>query len=265
MNFLVPPILLTLLCGLSVGIGAFVALFIPRTHGRTICLGLAFSAGIMLWLGLSPLFHEHHPAGSFYADGHFPPAPATFGEQPFIWFLVGVLLTGALEFFLCRKKTSSEKTSPSGQPMRHTGEFSALAIAAHGFPECLAIFGVALMEPMAGLILCAAIMAHHFPLGLSIALPFKQQGSSCRRPIAYALLAGLLPATAAILLCLLVQPIFSHASLGLLFPLAGGIMTCIAVTKLMPSARSYGSWQTLLTGWMAGLLFASLLLQFHRH
>jgi len=240
---LVFPILLTLFCGLSAGMGAFAALLIPRTEVRIVCLGLAFAAGIMLWLGLSPLYLADDTAFLFAANS---------GWQTFAWFLAGILLAGTLEWRFCRKQ-------PSGATHR-AGEFSALAVAAHGFPESLAIFSAALMNPATGILLSSAVMAHHLPLGLAIALPLKQKGS--RRPITYALLAGLLPAIVVILLYLLVRPLFSPANLGLFFALAGGIMVFIAAVKLIPSARSYGNLRTLLAGLMAGLLFAALSLHF---
>ncbi|MCL2020867.1 MAG: DUF3299 domain-containing protein [Betaproteobacteria bacterium] len=231
------PALLTLFCGLSACIGALAAFLVPKAHTRAICLILGFAAGIMLWLGLSPLTRM------------------TSGWQIPLCFLAGVLSLVMLEYLLRHRRNSGEHTA--GQKRQHAGEFSALAVAAHNFPECLAVFSAALTNPATGMILCGAVMAHHLPLGLSIALPLKATGAiGYRKSIIYAFFAGLFPATSIVLMYLLIKPLFSPASLGLFFSFAGGIMVFIAVTKLIPAARSYGNPQTLAIGLIAGLLFA---------
>ncbi|MCL2076093.1 MAG: DUF3299 domain-containing protein [Betaproteobacteria bacterium] len=231
-NAITLPVLLTLLSGLSVGIGALAAFLVPGTHTRGICLLLGFSAGVMLWLGASPMFR------------------LDFVWQVPFWFMAGVLLAGTLEYLL-RRRESDGKGQICSCGQRHTGVFSALAVAAHGFPESLAVFSAALVNPATGMVLCGAVMAHHLPLGLSIALP-----QANRKSVSYAFFAGLVPATAIILLYSIIKPFFSPTNLGLFFSFAGGIMVFIAVMKLIPAARSHGSLQTLSVGLILGLLFA---------
>jgi ZIP family zinc transporter len=235
-NSLTLPVMLTLFCGLSAGIGALVAFFIPKTRTRAICFTLGFSAGVMLWLGFSPFFR------------------VSSGWQALPWFLAGILLVGMPEWLLHRGKKPEGETGASRQETRHTGKLSALAVAVHGFPECLAVFSAALIDPVTGMVLCGVMMAHHLPLGLSIALPLRQS-LGYWQSVAYAFLAGLFPAVTIIATYLFIKPVFSPNHLGLFFSLAGGIMVFIAAAKLIPSARSYGSLKTLSAGLIAGLLF----------
>jgi zinc transporter ZupT len=56
--------------------------------------------------------------------------------------------------------------------MRHTGQFAALAVVAHNIPECFVVFGAAAADPLLGLALGAAVIAHSIPLGIAVACPF---------------------------------------------------------------------------------------------
>ena len=51
-------LLLTLIAGLSTGIGGVIVLFTKKFSTRTLSLALGFSAGVMLFISLTELFTE---------------------------------------------------------------------------------------------------------------------------------------------------------------------------------------------------------------
>lgn len=217
---------LTLLCGLTVCLGGVMALTLKKLDPGLFCLCFSFAAGIMLCLGVSATL-ESISLASVSA------------------FLTGAVLMAVLGA-LSHKR--------SGE-MGRTGTFSALAIAAHNFPEGFVLFSAALLEPILGLTMGGAMVAHNIPLGIAIALPIRYASHSRLRAMGFTLLSGLAPVTGALLGCLLLRPLFSADNLDLLSAGTGGVMVCIAVLELLPSARSYGRRSKVFSGLCAGVFF----------
>jgi zinc transporter ZupT len=231
----IPAAAITVLCGLSVWLGCAAARIRKTIPALFFAYGIGFSAGILSCLGLSSVLVK-------------PSVPAL------CIFLASALGTACMLRFLHRDARRDARDEISGRHMRHTGKCTALAIAAHNVPECFVVFGAAAAEPLLGLALGGAMIAHTVPLGIAVACP-DDAASPAPRPHMYVLLAGLFPPVAAILLHECARSLFSPAFLEQIFAGSGGIMAAVAATELMPSAAHCGGRYAALRGWCAGALF----------
>ncbi|MDR1936219.1 MAG: DUF3299 domain-containing protein [Candidatus Accumulibacter sp.] len=227
---------LTLFSGLSM---CFAWIFIyacKKLDSRLLCAGTGFSAGIMSSIGVSTLFRQISWIGIYS-------------------FLAGVAFMSMISFLSHR---TNRGRIPFQNP-RHTGKYASLVIAAHNLPECFALFSVTLYNPALGFALAGAITAHNVPLGFSVALPIRDSGQTCHA-WRYAILIGLVPPLAAIVIHLLMRPFFSPENLDILVPCVGGVMALLSITELIPSARRYGGPCAVLCAYCSGILFALLTL-----
>jgi zinc transporter ZupT len=221
-----PAMLLTLFCGLTVCLGGMAGLSIKQVSPGLLCLCFSFAAGVILCLGLSAPF-------------------LVFRREGVAAFLAGAALMACLGIF-------ARKT---GGASSHAGEFSALAIAAHNFPEGFALFSAAMAEPVLGLTLGGAMIAHTIPMGIAITLPIHYSSHSRLRALAFTLFSGLAPALGAVLGYAALRPLFSQENLRLLLAGVGGLIAGIAVMELLPSARHCGGALRVGCGFCAGVVF----------
>jgi ZIP family zinc transporter len=232
---LVLALALTIFCGLTVCLGGIVALAVKKVDERLFCPCFSFAAGVILCLGFSiPL-----------ADARRESAVA---------FLAGAALMAGAGFFLHKR----------GGGFGHTGELSALAIAAHNLPEGFAVFSAALVDPVLGIALGGAMIAHNIPLGIAIALPIRYSSQSRFRAFGYTLLSGFAPFMGAILGYAALRPFFSPDNLKLQLSGMGGVMVSLAIMELLPSARRYGKTAGVFRWLCAGVLVMLLPLLFTR-
>lgn len=79
---------LTLLAGLSTGIGSLIALISKTTNIRFLSISLGFSAGVMIYVSMVEIFSEaKYTLSAFYGE-----KTGTF--VTFISFMCGMLLIG---------------------------------------------------------------------------------------------------------------------------------------------------------------------------
>ena len=224
-------VIITLLCGLSVSFGLVIGFLTQKKSTNSFGLMLSFSAGVMISLGISAVI-AHISWESFYS------------------FLAGVFFMVLVEYILHVKNTEKHA--------HHTSGLAAIAIAIHNFPECFVVFSIAMTEPVFGIILCTAAMAHNIPLGISIAVPNKHH--VLKYQVQYAFFSGIFPACAGIFVFLFARSLLSPGHLAIVFSGVGGIMTFIAIKELLPSAFRYGKRTTVITGFCSGILFMLVML-----
>jgi ZIP family zinc transporter len=244
---------LTLLIGLSAGLGGLLALSRKTPAPGTLCLGLSLAAGLMISFALATAFGRP-------ASGEVLPENAGV-------FLAGILLMLLLQRLgpgeACPVRRESGPASPPEEQahfLPRTGKIAALAVGMHNFPEGFALFNAALADPRMGLTLGGAIAAHNIPLGAAVALALYHSTHKRGQAFGYALLAGLMQPAGALLGFLVLHPFLTPAAGGMLFSCAGGIMLVIAVRDLLPAARSYGGKGRRLAGLCAGVLIMGAVL-----
>jgi ZIP family zinc transporter len=257
---------LTLLAGLSTGIGSILAFFTKRTNTGFLSMALGFSAGVMIYVSFIEIFGEAKEAltGALGAkSGSWTTVAAFFG---------GILFIGLIDRLVPSEKNPHEAhmveelkdcaTCPDPSKLMRTGLFTALAIAIHNFPEGLATFTSAIKDPSLGVAIAIAIAIHNIPEGIAVSIPIYYASGNRRKAFRLSFFSGLAEPLGAIIGYLILRPFFNDIVFGVLFAAVAGIMVFISVDELLPTAREYGEGHLSVYGLIAGMavMAVSLLL-----
>ncbi len=276
---------LTLLAGLSTGIGSAIAFTAKRSNYRFLSVSTGFSAGVMLYVSFVEILAKGNIA-----------LIAAYGESTGQWlnaasFFGGILLIGLIDNLIPAAENPHEihaeaelaplhdSNAPapdfaagSGSPGMHRhdalrekrlirmGLFTALAIGIHNFPEGLATFLAALHDPGLGLAIAIAIALHNIPEGISVSVPIFYATGNRRRAFYYSFASGLaepVGATIAYLVMLLFlggnTDVIPPQVMGVLFGGVAGIMVYVSLDELLPTSRAYGKGHDSLLGLVSGM------------
>ncbi len=195
---------------LGTGAGGILLALGRRPKGAELSFHLALSGGVMLAVVFQDLLPE---ALVLKGPG------ATF---------VGLFL-GLITLMVLRPLSSR-----GGTDLIQTGLFVGLGIAAHNFPEGLAIGAGYLASQQLGLGLALALCLHNIPEGMAMAAPLLAGGASPTTAVLLTLAAGLPMGLGA-----LTGGIFGHLSPGTLagtLGFAAGAMLFLVFHELLPSA-----------------------------
>lgn len=242
---------LTLLAGLSTGVGSTIAYFIRRPRVRYLAFALGLSTGVMIYVSFVELL-----AGSIESIGEAPAVAA---------FFLGIGLIAAIDLGVPASENphefrSEEPVDPSS--VHRAGVLAALAIAIHNFPEGLATFGTALSDPQLGAFIAAAVAVHNVPEGISVSIPIYYATGDRKRAFLYSSLSGLSEPVGALAGYLLLRPFLSPTVLSALLAFVGGIMVYVSLDELLPLAHDYDRSHAAILGVVLGMLVmaASLML-----
>jgi len=259
-----PALLLTLLAGLSTGIGSALAIMVKHTNRRFLTFSLGFSAGVMLYVSfmeimpqsrqmLDGLAQESH--GALYSTLAF------FGGIIFIWMIDR--LVPDFENPHEMNMIGGIETGASEEARLHRmGLMTAGAIAIHNFPEGLAVFFSALSNQNLGIAIAATVALHNIPEGMAVAVPIYFATRSRSRAFGYSFLSGLAEPLGAIIGYALLKPFLSPYVFGIVLGGVAGIMVYISLDELLPAAQQNGEHHVGIAGLIFGMaiMAASLLL-----
>lgn len=251
---------LTLLAGLSTGIGSGIAFLCRSTNRKFLSVSLGFSAGVMIYVSLVEIMGEAREA-----------LVRELGTRPGSWatvaaFFGGMLVIAVIDKLIPEEENPHEVKRMEGDPkagkLMRMGVFTALAIAIHNFPEGLATFVSALQEPGLAIPIVVAIAIHNIPEGIAVSVPIYQATGSRSKAFRYSFLSGLAEPLGALLGWLVLRPIMNDTVFGVLFAGVAGIMVFISFDELLPAAREYGEHHLSLYGLISGMavMAVSLLL-----
>lgn len=255
--------LLTLLAGLSTGIGSLIALLAKRTNRRFLSVSLGFYAGVMVYVSMIEIFAKAQSA-----------LTVQLGQRPGSWATVAAFFGGMLFIAVIDKLIPAEKNphevklveqedaAPPARKLMRMGVFTALAIAIHNFPEGLATFVSALQSPSIAIPIVVAIAIHNIPEGIAVSVPIYQATGSRKKAFCYSFLSGLAEPLGALIGWLLLMPIMTDTVFGIIFAAVAGIMVFISFDELLPAAREYGEHHLSIYGLISGMavMAVSLLL-----
>lgn len=244
--------LLTLIAGLSTGIGSCIALLARRTNRKFLSISLGFSAGVMVYVSMVEILSS---AQSTLAGAA--------GERAGGWltaagFFGGILLIALIDRLVPSEENPHEvrrverENTPPAKLMR-MGALTAMAIALHNFPEGLATFVSALQEPGVAIPIVAAIAIHNIPEGIAVSVPIYQATGSRLKAFRYSFLSGLAEPVGALIGWLILMPVMNDVAFGLIFASVAGIMVFISFDELLPAAREYGEHHLSIYGLIAGM------------
>ena len=246
---------LTVLAGLSTGIGSALAFFSKRTSKAFLSIALGFSAGVMIYVSFIEIFAKAQTS-----------LVAVYGEAQGSWlavvsFFAGILLIAMIDRLIpsatnpheARAVERMHENVNGGLQLKRIGVFTALAIGIHNFPEGLATFFAALSDPALGIAIAVAIAIHNIPEGISVSVPIYFATGSRKKAFWLSFLSGVSEPVGAVVGFTILKPFFSETVFGLLFGFVAGIMVFICLDELLPAAREYGEGHKAIYGLISGM------------
>ncbi|KUO73915.1 MAG: zinc transporter ZupT [Clostridia bacterium BRH_c25] len=250
---------LTLIAGISTGVGSLLALFAKKTNTKLISAVLGFSAGVMIYVSLVDIFPH---ANQMLVDSM---GKSAGGWVTLASFFGGITLIAIIDKLIpsfenpheIRRVEEMDEYSDMKAGNRNNlmkmGVFTAVAIAVHNFPEGIATFIAAIKDPSLGIAITIAIAIHNIPEGIAVSVPIYCATGSRRKAFVYSLMSGLSEPVGALLGYLFLMPVMSDKVLGIMFALVAGIMVFISLDELLPTAREYGESHIATYGLVSGM------------
>lgn len=250
---------LTLLAGLSTGIGSLIALVSKKFSPRFLAASLGFSAGVMIYVSLVEIF----------ADAKTSLITA-YGTRTGYWLTVasffgGILLMGIIDklvpsFENPHEIENIEEKAPlrKNRKLMRMGLFSALAITLHNLPEGLATFFGSLDNPALGISIAVAIAIHNIPEGIAVSMPIYYATGSRKKAFRYSFLSGLAEPVGALIGYFVFSSLLSDTMFGVAFASVAGIMIYISLDELLPTAEKYGEHHIAIYGLICGMAVMAL-------
>ena len=255
--------LLTVLAGLSTGIGSLIAYLIRVPKYSYLALMLGFSAGVMVYISFTELLGTAIEGVGFVTAN--------------IAFFVGILLIAVIDVLVPHEYEEEHVASAgsdigevkqqgksglssqlAGMPqasLMRSGIFIAIGIAIHNFPEGLVTFcSAATGDVGLGIMIAVAIAVHNIPEGIVVSVPIFYATGNRGKAFTYSFLSGIAEPVGALIgygiLFLFLTPRLLSSSLAFL----AGIMVYISLDEILPLAHRYGQEHLVLIGIGAGML-----------
>jgi len=250
---------LTVLAGLSTGIGSAIAYFIRKPKVVYLSFALGLSAGVMIYISFMEML---------------PVAIADLTEQygkfrGELWaiaaFFIGIGAMAIIDLLVPEQENPHELAGidePTANPHRaklmRTGLITALAIGIHNFPEGLATFAATLGDTKLGFFIAFAIAVHNIPEGIAVSVPIFFATHNKNKAFFYSFLSGLSEPVGAIIGYLILMPFLSPVLLAAVLAFIAGIMIYISLDELLPMAHLYGHGHLVIGGIVAGMLIMAI-------
>ncbi len=253
---------LTLVAGLSTGIGGFISFFTKAGDSRVLAAALGLSAGVMVYVS----FMELLPQAMEHMELTMSPVYAQLWSL--VAFFGGMALIAAIDWLIPEDENPhevhslSELEQANSHHLRRTGIMLALAITIHNFPEGIATFVTALNGVEMALPIVVAIAIHNIPEGIAVSVPIYQSTGSRRKAMTWTVLSGLAEPVGAVVAAMFLLPFWSPMIDSVCVAAVAGIMVYISFDELLPNAESHVHHHLVLGGVIVGMLLmgASLLI-----
>ena len=269
---------LTLLSGLSTGLGGLVVFRKKPINQHLISGALGLSAGVMIYIAFVEML-----------DGSFDTLYEVYGSKGSLYtvlaFFGGILFSMLIDFLVPEERNPHEMSGVDevsydphlgeqpaaaevsiigrGETIKNSdltrvGRVSAIAIIAHNMPEGIASFVAALADPALGISMAIAVSIHNIPEGIAVAVPLYAGTGNKKRAFLTALVSGLAEPVGALLGFLVFRPFLSEGLLGIIFAGVAGIMIYISLDELLPSAEKHGEHHIVIFGVIIGMAIMAL-------
>ena len=219
-NHALLPVAAGMLAGVvGTGLGGAFSFLVPTPSQRFLSFAYGVSAGLMLSIVCFDMLPEAFAFTSVYVVCAF--------------VAVGAVCVMFFDCWLQRR-----------QPVKATGNSRLLSmavlliftVAAHNFPEGLAIGSTMAVDSSLGLGIAAVIALHNIPEGVVIAASMSGRGVSALKIAAYAACAGIPMGVGSFVG--LIAGDMSPAVIGVCLALAAGAMVIICTSELIPSSHN---------------------------
>ena len=259
-NFIL-ALTLTIIAGLSTGLGGAIIIFTKKLSNRFLAASLGFSAGVMIFISLVEIFSEAQGSMvALYGEkmGYLYTLLAFFGGMGVIALIDNLVPSGENP----HEMNTISLESAGNKNLMRLGVFSAIAIAIHNFPEGMATFVSTMENPQAGISIAIAVAIHNIPEGIAVAIPIYYATNSRGKAIGNSFLSGVAEPVGGLLGYFILAAIFKESFLGIILAAVAGIMVYISLDELLPTAEKYGKHHIAIAGVIGGMAImgASLLI-----
>jgi len=241
--------LLTMIAGLSTGIGSVIAFIYKKPNIRILCFSLGLSTGVMLYVSFIELLPDAvHEIGDIWA---------------LYAFFAGMIIMGIIDILIPDFENPHHYNDPENSKIESNnlmrlGMFTALAIVIHNFPEGIATFGSALVDIKLGVIIAFAIAIHNIPEGIAVSVPIFFATKNKKKAFYYSFFSGFSEPLGAVIGFLFLMQYLNIWTLSFLLALSAGIMVYISVDELLPTAHSYGHGHCVIFGFIIGIFIMAI-------
>lgn len=250
--------LLTLIAGLSTGIGSAIAFFTKKTNTIFLSATLGLSAGVMVYVSFVEMYPKAilHISNSYNNDTAILYATLAFFAGILVALLIDKLVpTGENphEIRTVEDMSDVNMSQIDSAKLYRLGLMSAIAITIHNFPEGIATFVAALSNPALGVSIALAVAIHNIPEGIAVSVPIYYSTGSKIKAFKFSFLSGLAEPLGAIIAFLILMPFLNDLILGIVFAFVAGIMIFISIDELLPAAHRYGKHHVAIYGFIIGM------------
>ncbi|SKA93155.1 zinc transporter, ZIP family [Caloramator quimbayensis] len=251
--------LLTLLAGLSTGIGSALAFFTKKTNKKYLSISLGFSAGVMIYVSFVEILQNSR-------DMLIKEKGIVLGNWICVLsFFGGMLLITLIDKFVPSfenphsvHKVEDIKDIDSTDKLLKLGILTAVAIAIHNFPEGISTFAASLKSLHLGLPIAAAIAIHNIPEGIAVSMPLYYATGSRKKAFFYSFLSGLSEPLGGLIGYIFLLRYLNDVTFGIIFGIVAGIMVFISFDELLPAAQEYGEHHLSVYGLISGMVVMAL-------
>ncbi|RLN86616.1 hypothetical protein BBJ28_00024115 [Nothophytophthora sp. Chile5] len=120
--------------------------------------------------------------------------------------------------------------------LQRMGVLSALAIGIHNIPEGIATYASSIQNSSVGFSLAFGIGLHNIPEGIAVSAPIYFATGSRWRGLMWCVISAMAEPLGGVIAWLAIGDGMDHLSEGILYGLVCGIMVCICVKELLPTA-----------------------------
>jgi len=253
---------LTLIAGLSTGIGSTLAFLSRSASPRFLSVALGFSAGVMIYVSMVEILQEaKESVANLYGDKMgMLVAVLSFFSGIFVAAVIDRLVPSYENphEFRSVEEIAKPVDELKNKKLMRMGLLSAIAIAIHNFPEGIATFTSALLDPRLGITITVAIAIHNIPEGIAISVPIYQATGSRKKAFIYSFLSGLSEPLGALIGYLILLPFLNDLVFGILFAVVAGIMVFISLDELLPLGIEFGEHHLSIYGLIAGMMVMAI-------
>lgn len=252
--------LLTLIAGLSTGIGSAIAMIARRTNARFLSFALGLSAGVMIYVSFVDIFPKATELFARTADHQMAALYTALS------FFGGILLIALIDKLVpsvenphemdnieTLAEAEEQMVAAKQKKLMRMGLMTALVIGIHNFPEGMATFMAALDDPQIGVAIASAIAIHNIPEGIAVAIPVFIATGSRWKAFRLSFLSGLAEPIGAIIGYSILMPFLTPEVMGVTFGAIAGIMVYISIDELLPAARQWGEHHISIWGLITGM------------
>ena len=226
-------LILSLLAGLSTGIGGLIAYFIKSENVSYLSVITGFSAGVMIYISFVELLGEAIEGLGFLWSN------LSFFSGIIILFLIDRLIPHAHEDMSVDSYCGDEDFER--RRLMKCGLLVAAGVAIHNFPEGLAVLFSSIKSLSLGIPVAFAIALHNIPEGIAVSVPIYYATQSEKKAFGYSILSGIFEPIGAVVGYLILFSFITPLILDAVLALVAGMMVFISFDELIPVSREYGS------------------------